>query len=99
MMVKFWLDTDKPEQLKLYTEIKSLMESRLFAPTLRDALILYLSLKTGDTSVLFELFPLLRAHLNGARPIPPDVSPVETPSLEQHTADTSTSFLDQMRSL
>ena len=54
---KFWLDVNKPNERELAQHLEDLKRERKFAPTLRDALRLFLDLKEGRTDVLRELFP------------------------------------------
>lgn len=62
-MFRFWLDVTKDDQHLLTVALDKLIRERKFAANVRDALRLYLDLKAGNTTVLFELFPLLKAKL------------------------------------
>lgn len=62
-MFRFWLDVTKDDQHLLTVALDKLIRERKFAANVRDALRLYLDLKAGNTAVLFELFPLLKAKI------------------------------------
>jgi len=68
---KFWLYWDIDEQVKLMDYIKWLNQTRQFATVVRNGLRLMWTLSEGDTSVLFELFPGLRAQLRRQHPAHP----------------------------
>ena len=63
-MFKFWLDLDKDDEYELAEEIATLRKNRQFAPTLRNGLRLILELQRGETSLLFEMFPNLKAKIS-----------------------------------
>lgn len=58
--LKFWLDSDKPDQLSLGKWLHEQKRARKFAPILRNALALYRELSEGKTDLLYELFPHLK---------------------------------------
>lgn len=60
VMYKFWLDQFRPDEFELMMFIEQLKRERGFAKAIRDGLRLVMSLRRGDTSVLYELYPLLR---------------------------------------
>jgi hypothetical protein len=66
--LKFWLDSDKPDQLSLGKWLHEQKRARKFAPLVRNALALYRELLDGKTDLLYELFP----HLKPAAPPPVD---------------------------
>ncbi len=67
---KFWLFLDKPEESRLIEFIEYSKAKRSFARIIRDGIRLMWSLSEGDTTVLFELFPGLRAQLTPIQPAP-----------------------------
>ena len=62
LQFKFWLDVLKDVEAAIADELERLKEQRKMAPTIRDALRLFLSLGQGDSSVLLELFPDIRGY-------------------------------------
>lgn len=65
---KFWLFYDLADEVRLMEYIAYLKKSRKFASYVRNGLRLMWSLGEGDTSVLFELFPGLKAQLQTPPP-------------------------------
>jgi hypothetical protein len=59
---KFWLYHDLVEDMRLMEYIEFLVKTRQFATNVRNGLRLMWSLGQGDLSILFELFPTLRAQ-------------------------------------
>lgn len=59
----FWLDDKKPTEADIAETIPALKSQRSFAKTIRDGIRLIVDLRNGNTDVLFELFPLLKAKL------------------------------------
>ena len=59
---KFWLYHDLADDLRLMEYIAYLHQTRQFAKTLRNGLLLMWTLGQGDLSVLCDLFPTLRAR-------------------------------------
>ncbi len=90
--LKFWLFLDKPEESRLVEFINYCKSKRSFARVVRDGIRLMWSLGEGDTSVLFELFPGLRAQLLPVDAIPP---PPDTDKLERQIADLRKIILEQ----
>lgn len=68
---KFWLHMDVQEQSRLVEFIEYCKSKRAFARVVRDGIRLMWSLGEGDTTVLFELFPGLRAQLVQVQAAPP----------------------------
>jgi hypothetical protein len=60
MAFTFWLEASKDEQVGLADQLEQLKAKRLFAPTIRAALSLYLDLMAGRTDELYRLFPGLK---------------------------------------
>lgn len=89
---KFWIFKDKPEEYRLVEFINYCKSKRIFARVVRDGIRLMWSLGEGDTSVLFELFPGLRAQLTPVQPTPP---PPDTGHLERQIADLKRLILEQ----
>lgn len=54
---KFWLDVAKDELYTLALELEELKQKRQFAPTIRNALTLFFSLRRGEIDLLETLFP------------------------------------------
>lgn len=80
----FWLDLDKPDQLKLAEDIETLKADRHYSKTIRDGIRLIIDLRAGRTDVLFELFPWMIAnpgqpngHTRMINPAPIDLGPAE----------------------
>lgn len=61
---KFWLFHDMPEHQRLMDFIQYCKSTRQFAKVVRDGIRLIWSLREGNTSVLFELFPHLERQFN-----------------------------------
>jgi hypothetical protein len=61
-MYRFWLDVNKPDQRALAEALEAVKARRKFAPTVRDALRLFLDLQDGNTGELCRLFPDLVAE-------------------------------------
>lgn len=59
---KFWLDTNKDDELLVAEQINELKQGRQFTSTIRDGIRLICDLKAGRLDVLFELFPWVRAE-------------------------------------
>lgn len=53
----FWLEIENPEHFELAKAINQLKRLRQFAPTIRNALMLYLDLQAGKTDELRRQFP------------------------------------------
>lgn len=58
----FWLDVETDEQLILAEEIDGLKSSRQFAPTIRNALRLFIDLTNGRIDSLLEFFPSIEDY-------------------------------------
>ncbi len=89
---KFWLFLDKPEESRLIEFINYCKAKRSFARVVRDGIRLMWSLGEGDTTVLFELFPGLHAHLQPVQPAP---TPPDTGNIERQIADLKRLILEQ----
>ena len=61
-LFKFWLYQDLAEDTRLMEYIEYLHKTRQFATMVRNGLRLMWTLGQGDISVLFDLFPTLRAQ-------------------------------------
>jgi hypothetical protein len=61
---KFWLYHDRDEDSRLMDFIQYCKSTRQFARVVRDGIRLIWSLREGNTSVLFELFPHLERQFN-----------------------------------
>lgn len=61
---KFWLFHDLPEHQRLMDFIQYCKSTRQFAKVVRDGIRLIWSLREGNTTVLFELFPHLERQFN-----------------------------------
>lgn len=61
---KFWLYHDRDEDSRLMEFIQYCKSTRQFAKVVRDGIRLIWSLREGNTSVLFELFPHLERQFN-----------------------------------
>ena len=61
----FWLNLDKPDESEIADKIELLKNERSFTSTIRDGIRLIVDLRKGNTDVLFELFPLMKAKLQG----------------------------------
>lgn len=61
---KFWLFHDLPEHQRLMDFISYCKQTRQFAKVIRDGIRLIWSLREGNLSVLFELFPHLERQFN-----------------------------------
>jgi len=61
-LFKFWLYQDLAEDTRLMEYIDYLRKTRQFATMVRNGLRLMWTLGQGDLSVLFDLFPTLRAQ-------------------------------------
>jgi hypothetical protein len=59
---RFWLDAAKSDEHDLIEYIYKLVETRLFASTIRDGLRLLRDLRARRTDVLQELFPWIEEH-------------------------------------
>lgn len=70
---RFWLDVAKDEWYDLAQRLESLKQSRQYAPTIRQALALYLSLKDKRIDLLLELFPWIEDAIKD-KINPPDSS-------------------------
>jgi hypothetical protein len=68
--VTFWLDDQKTEDVEVGKIVLDLKRKRQFISTVRAGLRLVTSLRAGDTSVLFELFPHLAETLKPAPSAP-----------------------------
>jgi len=71
-MHKFWLDLTKDDQDHLDEQINELKQARTFTQTVREGIRLICDLRQGNMTVLFELFPWIKADLLA------DVQPQET---------------------
>ena len=60
---RFWLDTMKQADSWLDEQIEILKGKRQYSRAVRDGLRLFLDLKAGRTTVLFELFPMLKSQI------------------------------------
>lgn len=89
---KFWLFKDKPEEYRLVEFIEYCKAKRSFARVIRDGIRLMWSLGEGDTTVLFELFPGLHAHLQPVQTAP---TPPDTSHLERQIADLKRLIMEQ----
>ena len=56
VMLRFFLDLGKQDELELLHEAETLKKERHFAPTLRDGLRLMRDLRAGQFDALFDLF-------------------------------------------
>lgn len=72
VMHKFWLDLTKADQDHLDEQINELKQARTFTQTVREGIRLICDLRQGNVTVLFELFPWIKADLLV------DVQPQET---------------------
>jgi hypothetical protein len=72
VMHKFWLDLTKDDQDHLDEQINELKQARTFTQTVREGIRLICDLRQGNMTVLFELFPWIKADLLA------DVQPQET---------------------
>lgn len=61
---KFWLFHDLPEHARLMEFIDYCKSTRQFAKVVRDGIRLVWSLREGNLSILFELFPHLERQFN-----------------------------------
>lgn len=68
---RFWLDVAQDEWYDLAQRLESLKQSRQYAPTIRKALLLYLSLKDKRIDYLLQLFPWIEDAIK-AKANPPD---------------------------
>ena len=59
----FWLDMLNTEEQALGDYVEELKSQRRFVQTVRDGLRLIKDLRAGNTKVLLELFPLVKAQL------------------------------------
>ena len=66
-MFRFFLNINKPDQLKLAERLESLRLARQFAPTLRNALKLFFDLLAGNTTELRRQFPGIVADLEAPK--------------------------------
>lgn len=89
---KFWLFLDKDEESRLVEFINYCKTKRSFARVVRDGIRLMWSLGEGDTTVLFELFPGLHAHLQPVQTAP---TPPDTSHLERQIADLKRLIMEQ----
>lgn len=62
----FWLDISKPEEEAIADDIELLKNQRSFSQTIRNGIRLIVDLQSGNTDVLFELFPLMKAKLQAS---------------------------------
>jgi hypothetical protein len=85
---KFWLRTDREGEAGLIEFIQYAKQTRSFARIVRDGIRLMWSLGQGDTSVLFELFPGLKAQLT------PPPAP-DTDQLQRQLADLKRLIVEQ----
>ena len=60
LRVLFWLNSEREIDLQLKQYIEDLKSKRKFVKTVRDGLLLIKTLRDGDTSVLYRMFPLLQ---------------------------------------
>lgn len=74
--LKFWLDSNKVDQLDLGRWIHELKLTKQFAPTVRKALALYRDLMAGEFTMLYQLFP-------DTKPVSPPISPEKIKEMEQ----------------
>lgn len=63
LMFKFWLDDTNPAESDLIDYIETLKQERRFVTTIRDGLRLMRDLRAGNTTVLLQLFPAVKAQL------------------------------------
>lgn len=63
---RFWTDSTNDAHASVDSYIVGLKKKRKFQPTVIDALRLFESLQSGDTSVLRELFPGIVELIGGA---------------------------------
>jgi hypothetical protein len=61
---KFWLYHDRDEDSRLMEFIQYCKSTRQFARVVRDGIRLIWSLREGNTSILFELFPHMERQFN-----------------------------------
>lgn len=54
---RFWIDANKAEEQEIGHALEELKRHRQYAPTIRDALRLILSLRIHQVNVLLEFFP------------------------------------------
>jgi hypothetical protein len=73
--IKTWFYRDIDDQARLIEYVDYLKTTRQLAKIVRNGIRLMWSLGEGDTSVLFELFPGLKAQLTPPQPPPPTHSP------------------------
>lgn len=55
--IEFWLDDENEDHRKVSSMVRVLKAHKMFAPTVRDGIRLIVSLRSGSTAVLKELFP------------------------------------------
>lgn len=63
MRFAFWLDDLRQDESELITYIDELKQQRKFVTTIKQGLKLIRDLRTGNTDVLLELFPLVVERL------------------------------------
>ena len=69
---KFWLNANDVGEKALGDSLVMLKSNRQFAPTIRNALRLFLDLKAGNTEVLCELFPGIVTAISQPALVPSD---------------------------
>lgn len=74
---KFWLRTDRDDDLRLMEFIRFCKATRSFTRMVKNGLRLMWSLGEGNTSILFELFPYLKDHVGNETTPPPDTGKLE----------------------
>lgn len=65
-MVRFWLDMRKDDESFLHEFVQDLKSQRLFAATIRNALLLIYDLREGRVDMLLEMFPFVREAVRAA---------------------------------
>jgi len=62
MQFRFWLDGNRDEEAGLADQLAELKNRRLFAPTLKGALQVFIDLKNGRIETLLQYFPWVEQY-------------------------------------
>lgn len=77
--VDFWLDDNRPSDVKLWKIVQKMRSKRVFSQTVKDGILIMNQLLAGKTDLLFEKFPWIvdKALASVPPPSAPDSGALE----------------------
>lgn len=91
--VDFWLDENRPADIKVWKVVEKLRSKRVFSQTVKDGIMIMNQLLTGKTDLLFKRFPWIIDKVLQTYAPPPSAS--DTGDLEARIADQIKSALNE----